>query len=182
MIDYLNTKWWIAIIVFFFLLVFDQYFSIVENRIYRKISQNADVYISKRNIRRQILLFFIGSVSMFAMNAIGPGFFEFIAGAYLLLWLYIDLQRVHNIVFFGDARASQNISSFFSFPIAIQKHASALVIMNQTALFFVIALLTMRPFFGGGAFIFFIQSFKSYQVVKQEYHYKAGVTNTQKDT
>ena len=87
---------------------------------------------------------------------VGRLFFEFLAGALLLTWLFIDLRHLRNYAYIWFLRTKPNAikveSGPHTFSYWLLQRLISMEAINFGVLYFLITFLTLRLFFFGGGF------------------------------
>jgi hypothetical protein len=168
MIDFLNQQWWLAISLVVVLFLVDHYTTLVGARLHKAILgdhiflQNGyelnpmfekNIKEQKWFTRKHFWGLLVGCTSLIGFRfLIGIPYFEFFIGSFLLLWLYIDLRNIKQIIYLQDVKKPNSITftGVIKTSYWISQRSSAMGYMSQAILYIVPALATMRPFFWGG--------------------------------
>ena len=176
MIDFLNEYWWLSIILIVALFLGDHYMTVLAAKIHKTylaqyITYQAGLEMNP-NFEKEvanfqwftrkhftIILGFIISLSIIRLLGVIE-IFEFFIGAYLLLWLYVDLRHIINILYLQDIRKPNSLIGKIETSYWLSQRQVEFMYMSQAILFGVVALASMRPFFWGGALGLLFQGFR----------------------
>jgi hypothetical protein len=184
MIDFLNQHWWFALIVFAFLFVGDHYMTVIGAKLHK--SHAAQHYVPQMGYelnpklekevaefkwftRKHFLALLAGMVVLIVSRLFETALYEFFLGSYLLLWLYIDLGHVRNILYFRDIRRPNIISGRIESSYWLSQRAVFFEYLSQAILFSVVAISIARPFFWGGVVAFLFQSFRHLSLANRKF-------------
>lgn len=180
MIDsFLSTYW--PVIIWFLLYLVDVIATKRTFEVYDKFLINYEVYengiemnpnVSQENARSGklpifLLIVFVLSVSLFGYVAtkvlIFKYIYEFITGAIILLWLYIDMEHLYTLgrVYFLKEKP-ESLSGKVSRSYWYTQRLNFLKAGSFGLLYMIIAILTWRLFFFAGAFACFVWAMKVY--------------------
>ena len=172
MLDFLNEHWWLAILLVDLAMIFDFVLTVIGNRAYQKHASSFVTYqngyelnpkqekeiasnrwLNPKLVKNIIILsLYLALIGFFGGKLPLVGwFFEFMVGGILLSRITIILNHLSNLLFFADTRKEGAVEGHLRYSYWIGQRRAAWSHFSNTTLFLIMAALSARAFFWGGA-------------------------------